>query len=529
MYKSLNKYCLILIFTLFVPITSVSVNFSKKSQKKQLLKTSPFRLYLTKEPHQINPALMRGTASLYLFYNLYASLYRYEGNTVKPYLGNICKWKHSLHLSCQLNPKLKWSNGKTIEAKHYVQSYKDLFTTTNTKVRLLLHIKNAKLILKKQKNLSQLGIIAKSKFQLDFYLHTPDPELLYKLAYPSLAPRYSLINPSISKAHQLVTNGPYKIKSWIPKKKIILEPNPYFSGSIKNKPLIEFYFIEDDSTALLLYQANRLDFLKRVLTSDIPKLKKEKGFFQTPMTKFDYLGFGPNLKAYPNLRKALVYSLNYIELKKIYHALGQPGYPSLALSYFSKPVFYDINLKKAKKAFNKVSPSIQNKVWTLAYSKAGGADIKRGMEWLQHQWKKHLGLKIQLWPIEQGMYLQSLKLKSFDIFRKGVPLDRPTCLAAMENLTTKNISNYIKYNNFKYEKLVKKLVHIVNQNIKPHQKIKLQKQLCSQAMQTLLNDYVLIPLGEIHYSLMMKPQWKGWKLNSLNLLDLSQLHLNTND
>ncbi|MBE8222001.1 MAG: hypothetical protein HAW60_04645 [Bdellovibrionales bacterium] len=526
MHKSLNKYLLFLILFLFSQAKAFDWGFFKNTKSNQALKNNTFRLYLKKDPSQLNPALIRGAASHYLFYNLYSSMHRYDGNIIKAYLGNKCRWKTNLHLSCKLNPKLKWSNGKSITAKHYLQSYKDLFVTTNTKVRLLLKIKNAKLILQKKVSLSKLGITA-NKFRLNFYLSSPDPELLYKLTYPSLAPRYNLKNLSIKQANKLVTNGPYKIKKWISKKKIILEPNPYFLHFNKKLPLVEFYFVEEDATALILYQSDRIDFLKQVLTSDILKLKNNKGFFQTPIIKFDYLGFGPNLKKYPNLRKALVYSLNYAELKKIYHALGQPGYPSLSLSYFSKPVFYDINLKIAKKAFNKVPSHAQKKQWTLAYSKSGGPDIKRGMEWLQHQWKKHLGLNIELRPIEQGMYVQSLKLKSFDIFRKGLPLDRPTCLAAMENLVTNNINNYIKFSNKSYDKIVKKLENIANKNISPNKKIYLQKKLCTKAMQILLNNYVLIPLGEIHFSLMMKPKWKGWKLNGLNLLDLGGLRLVT--
>ncbi|MBE8162865.1 MAG: hypothetical protein HAW63_02635 [Bdellovibrionaceae bacterium] len=527
MQKSLNLFIIIL-FLLHLPRTQVlGWGESKKLKEKQALSKGPFRLYLKRDPRQLNPALVRGTASHYLFYNLYSSLYRYEGNVLKPYLGNHCIWKNALHLSCQLNPKLKWSNGKTITAKHYLQSYQNLFKTTNTKVRLLLHIKNAKAILQKKKKLSRLGITAKG-FLLNFYLNQPDPELLYKLTYPSLAPQYSLKTPSIKQAHTLVTNGPYKIKKWTLNQKIILEPNPYFADNSKNQlPLVEVYFVEEDTTALLLYQSGRIDFLKQVLTSDISRFKNHKEFFQVPMMKFDYLGFSSTLKAYPNLRKALVYSLNYVELKKIYHALGQPGYPSLALSYFSKPVFYDINLKRAKKAFSKVPLKARNQQWTLAYSKSGGPDIKRGMEWLQNQWKKHLGLKIQLRAVEQGMYIQSLKLKSFPIFRKGIPLDRPTCLAAMETLTTGKINNYIQFSNSTYDKLVKQLENIVNKNISKRKKKQLQKQLCSKAMEVLLNNYVLIPLGEIHFSLMMKKQWKGWKLNGLNLLDLSRLRFVT--
>lgn len=524
MPKSLNKYAILLFLLIstavliYVLVIATKSNVTPNTQNQNPI----FRLYLSKEPQGLNPALIRGSVANYLFYNLYSSLYRYDNNKIKAYLGNRCVWKSALHLSCKLNAKLKWSNGKSITAKHYLQAYQNLFISSSTKLRFLLNIKNARLILQKTKALSTLGITAKA-FSLNFYLSRPDPELLYKLTSPNLAPLYSLKIPKINQAQQLVTNGAYTIKQWIKNQKIILEPNPYFYTN-KKRPIIEFYFIEEDSTALVLYQSGRLDFLKRVLTSDILKLKAHKEFFQTAMIKFDYLGFGPQLKAYPNLRKAMVYGLNYVDLKKIYHALGQPGYPSLSLSYFAKPVFYDINLAKAKKALSLVPLQARQNTWTLAYSKAGGEDIKRGMEWLQNQWQKNLGLKIQLRPVEHGVYASVLRSGVFDIFRKGLPLDRPSCLAAMEHFYTKAVNNYIAFSHPDYDQLVKQLQDVTNKTIPVYKKKQLKKHLCSQAMQVLLDNYVLIPMGEIHYSLMMNSKWKGWQLNSLNLLDLSQLH-----
>ena len=43
-------------------------------------------------------------------------------------------------------------------------------------------------------------------------------------------------------------------------------------------------------------------------------------------------------------------------------------------------------------------------------------------------------------------------------------------------------------------------------------------------MDFLMKNYFLIPLGAIHFSMLAKPEFTGWKLNQMNQLDLSNLH-----
>jgi oligopeptide transport system substrate-binding protein len=52
-----------------------------------------------------------------------------------------------------------------------------------------------------------------------------------------------------------------------------------------------------------------------------------------------------------------------------------------------------------------------------------------------------------------------------------------------------------------------------------------EELLCMKALQSLIDGSWLIPLGRIHFSMLAKPEWKGWQLSALNFLDLSQLHL----
>ena len=134
---------------------------------------------------------------------------------------------------------------------------------------------------------------------------------------------------------------------------------------------------------------------------------------------------------------------------------------------------------------------------------------------MQHQWRKHLGLQIDLEQIEQGMFLQSLKDHPAPIFRKGVTIDRPTCLAATELFLDQQPENYLGYKDPEYMKAVRRLSEATA--------VAAKKTYCTQALKQLMDKHVMIPLGEIHFALRARKTFEGWTLNELNQLDLTDL------
>ncbi|HMN70221.1 MAG TPA: peptide ABC transporter substrate-binding protein, partial [Bdellovibrionales bacterium] len=151
----------------------------------------------------------------------------------------------------------------------------------------------------------------------------------------------------------------------------------------------------------------------------------------------------------------------------------------------------------------------------MGFSRMGGDDIARGAEWFQGQWKRHLGLTVELQSEEQAVYLRQLKVKPPAIFRKGVSLDRPTCLAGLEVFTKGNPENYIRFEDAKYEELVNELRRAKGEGKR--------RIACRKAVEHLLFTRRLIPLGEMYFTILVDPLYTGWDLNELNQLDLSRL------
>ena len=482
-----------------------------------------FRFSLSTEPSHFDPARISSSESNYFIVNLLRGLYFLDkAGEAKPEIAEACKPRTNTKFECKIKKSAKWSDGKEIIAEDFVKSWGRLLApgAKGVGVSILSNIQNAVDIHKGTKPLTQLGVRAKSKHLLEINLINADSDFLSKLAHPALSVVRSEGNYARSEeAHKTPVSGPYKIADWSKSNRIRLISNEYFdsirSGSKQPRPAAEILIIEDDETALNLYREGTLTFLRRLPTHYLKDWKDSKELFQVPVVRFDYMGFGPTLKDQADLRKALALSLNYQELKILYSALGIPGCPGISPEWMNQTPCHEFNLEKAKKYFEQVPESIRQSTLTLQFSKLGGDDIQKGMEWVQAQWKKNLGFNVQLQPVEQAVFVAGLKANPPPVFRKGVGLDRASCLAATEIFAIGDTENYIKLNNQKYQSYLEKLASSRDE--------KERKVHCTNLVKILIDEAFIIPLGQIHFSLLSKPTFTGWTLTPLNQLDLSRL------
>ena len=225
--------------------------------------TENFRFHLNSEPKSLDPAQVSlGDSVGYFFQNIYQGLYVYHQEKLTPLGAKSCKWQ-SLILTCELNPEFKWSDGRVVTASEYVSAFQHLlsFKSKNSILRILKNLKNASKVFAGELPANQLGVKALSAQLLQFEFEIADPEFLYKLTSPLTAPIRNQKFPDEKDASQLLVTGPYKIESWVKTKRILLIENPNYLHFVKNKPKVEIFFVDDDQTALTLYDAHTLNFL----------------------------------------------------------------------------------------------------------------------------------------------------------------------------------------------------------------------------------------------------------------------------
>lgn len=227
-----------------------------------------------------------------------------------------------------------------------------------------------------------------------------------------------------------------------------------------------------------------------------------------------------------NFRKALSASIPYDELQTLYQSKGTPGCPGILPSlYLSKnghkkeqpeDFCYHFDLAKAKKFWGQAFSGAKAPGLALLYSAQGGDDHKRSMEFLQAQWLKNLGARIEVSPLENKLFVEKLKADPPDVFRKGIAPERPTCLSGLQYFETHHPENLIGFSNPEFDALLLKLEKAQSQLDK--------KKLCRRGLHLLLGEAWMIPTGPLHFSLLVSKEWQSWKLNELNQLDLSDLH-----
>ncbi len=483
-------------------------NAASKKQEQLLeipSKITPkkFRLHLVKEPLSLDPQHVKSGASNYLLGNLYRNLFKYnEQDELIVDLAESCSQKKQT-LTCILKKDLKWSDGTPLTANNFLETYKKILDPANAifKVDLLFAIKNAQEIYQGKKKITDLGVRILKDNVLEFQLKPGSGNFKHRLANLILAP---------TKSDLSAYSGPYKLDRWIKGKKIQLTRNFFYNTPNPQAPDVEFLFIEEDGIALSLYEKNELDFLRRLPTLYIEKYKDRPDFKWIPLLRMDYIGFAGGLKNRLDLRKKLATSLDYLELQKIFFADTRPGCLGLPNNWFSNPPScYGQNLTLAK--------TTKPERLQFVFSASGGDDHRRATEWLQNQWIKNANISVQLDAKEQKTFLEILAKNPPDIFRKGQPLDEPTCLNALQVFHSKSPDNVLGITDTQIDKWV--------EDLQANPSIKNQKSICSRAFSHLMNTYSFIPLGAVQFASLLKPNIQGIKINSMNQLDLSQLRI----
>jgi len=493
-----------------------------------------FRFHLPTEPQSLDPSKISSSDASYFFNNTMRGLYSFSNTEGLIAEGaESCRFETPLKLVCHLADRF-WSDGSPVVAGDYVRSFQKLVSSAgkNPSVELLKNVKNVLAVNSGKIALDRLGVTANEPQHLTIEFEKPDPEFLYKLTASVLVPIKNTSFPKRGELAGLVFNGPYKIVSWTLAHRMRLEANPYYKRGNQHRPPVEILFVDDDQTALQLYEQKSLTLLRRLPTTYIATYRSRPDFLQIPVARFDYIGFGPELKDQPHLRAALSHSADFEQLRKIYDALGIPGCPSMPEELLDGPHCVKFDLKLAKSELEKVSPETRAKHYKLFFSKLGGDDIKKGMEWFQAQWKNNLGLQIELEQMEQGTYLNQLRQSPPAIFRKGLALERPTCLAALETFAAGGSENFLNLNDPIFESLLKSLQEASHgpsatksdsaTKVVPHTSVA-ERKLCGEGVEIFLKSSLLIPLGRIHFTLLADPRFTGWSLNEMNQLDLAGL------
>lgn len=365
-----------------------------------------------------------------------------------------------------LNPEAKWSDGKPLTAQHFVDSWIRLLSpeTGAEYAYFLFDIQGAKdFNAGHLKDPRQVGIRATGPHELQVTLLEPRayfPAITtFMVTYPirlDLLEKYG--REKWTEAGQLVTLGPYQLKSWRHEYKIVLEKNRGFYGMPKPSiETVEIFFINDATVALSLYETGVLDFVELPPIA-IPHFRNHSEFSQRPKLRGFYFGINVQKTPFqnPKVRQAFGHAVNRSDIPKILQGGEIPtaSWIPQGLLGYNATLGLNFDPERARRLLAEAGfPNGNGFPKThLAFNTDGLNKLMA--EFFQAQIKTHLGVDLILDNQEWKVYLKNLQMDPPPLFRMGWGADYPDPDNFMNLFTSTSGNNYTRWKSRKFDALI---------------------------------------------------------------------------
>jgi oligopeptide transport system substrate-binding protein len=483
------------------------------------------------EPETLDPAKSTGVIESNIQYELFEGLTSYAPNgELVP--GAAEKWEVSddgLTYTFHLRADGKWSNGEPVTAADFVYSFQRLVNpeTASDYAPIADFIVNAEKLRKgEEKDFSKLGAVAVDDHTLKITLTKPTPFFPAVLRHSSFLPvrkaDIEKFKQDWTKPGNLVGNGAFTLKEWVPQSQITMVKNPNFhdAANVKLDKLI-YYPTEDLAEEFKRYRAGELD-----ATYEVPS-EQLKFIMDNMKDEYEgkaYLGtyyYVINLTREPlgkqkDLRKALSLAVdrealadqvmqgNYLPGYS-WVPPGIPGYTTQTLSFKDQPQAERV--AEAKKILEAAGygPNNPLKLDILYNTHEGHKKVAIAV---QNMWKQ-VGVDATITNQEWQVYLDTRDNKQYDVARAAWIADYADPLTFLDLfLSDAGVRNDAGYNNPEYDKLVKGSSAAAT----PEERMK----MLSDAEKIFLDDEPLIPLMYYKTKHMISKKLKGWEYNNLD-------------
>lgn len=428
----------------------------------------------------------------------------------------------------KIRKDVKWSDGVGLRAQDFVYSWKRLLSpvTAASYAYFLFDIEGAEFFNKgKLKDFSSVGIKAVDDHTLQVKLSRPVAHWIYIptfwVTFPMREDVVDKFGSSWETPGRMVTLGPYSLSSHDFDSKIVLKANPNYHGKKGNIDTATGLIVKDDSTALSLYEAGKLDFLTDISTLDLKRLSGRADLKTYPYLKTGYLGFVTSKfpLSNPRVRRAIALAIDKSRLGEVLHGGQKPAtsfVPPPLLAYSTK-VGLPYDPERAKSEL-----------------RASGLDLSRPLtielvlpnwdkqmtlaQFIQNQLKKNLGLNVVLQPFDHKTFRAQLDLHVFPLFEASWSADFPDPDNILSVFLSDSGNNRTAWKNAKYDELV-----LSSRGIS---KLPVREKNYLEAQRILLEEEVVVlPLYYEPNMALVRPKVKGLELNPLNYLLLRKVNV----
>lgn len=228
------------------------------------------------EPESLDPALIRsGFPGEVVLVDLFEGLVSEDGQgRIVP--AQAQRWEmreDGLVWRFFLRPQLKWSNGEPLTARDFVYAWRRLLNpalaSPSAGLLLATGINNAQSIYGGALDPEALGVEAESDLILKVTLERPVPYFLQLISQRPFVPVNEQVIARFGKAWtqpgNLVSNGAYRLVSWVPNERIEAERNPqYWDDAHTRIQRVTYLPLASQHAERLRYEAGEIQLTNKV-------------------------------------------------------------------------------------------------------------------------------------------------------------------------------------------------------------------------------------------------------------------------
>ncbi|HLO03099.1 MAG TPA: ABC transporter substrate-binding protein [Symbiobacteriaceae bacterium] len=488
----------------------------------------------------LDPQLIADTTSSAGAYQLFDGLVRLGTGGVQPAVAQ--RWEigdNGRTYTFYLRDNAKWSNGEPVKATDFVFAWtRGLLPETGSEYATQLYyikggraVNQAKDAATLAEAVKNLGVKALDDQRLQVTLESPAPYWIQLLATPTYFPvnqRTVASNRAwAAKPESLVSNGPFKLQSWAPKQEAVFVKNPAYwnAANVKLNQLI-FTFVEEQSTALQLWESGQLEMMQSPPPAELIRLRKENQLQFAPTFGTYYYFFNLQQRPFadPRVRRALSMAIDRKGLVENVTRAGQrpaTGWVPYGARDENEKDFREtagdlvkLDVEGAKKLLAEAGyPNGQGLPATeLLYNTSEGH--KAVAEAVIEMWRQHLGItSIRATNLEWKVLLDRTAKGDFSMARSAWTGDFLDPMTFLEVFTTGNGQNGGRYSNKRYDDLVAQAKSTDDQRIR--------MPAMREAESILMAEMPLIPVYFYTMPFLLKPKVTGVFQNGLGVVDFT--------
>lgn len=427
---------------------------------------------LGSEPAELHPGQISENLSVDVLTQTFEGLTRIgqDGEAENAMASEIDISDDKLVYTFTIREDANWSNGDPVTADDFEYAWKHTLDPDNPhtpKVGRLYSVKNAIQAKAGDVSLDEVGVEAVDDKTLVVELEHPVEYFLRVTANPVLFPIHKGIseeNPDwfLDAGEDYVSNGPFKLTEWDHQSKIVMEKNEhYWDKDTVQLDRINFFIVEDNSTAFNMYQSGDLDYAGDP-TGTLPLEAVDSLNSEGTLNSDDKAGvyyYLFNVEKEPfnnaNIRKAFTLAVNRGEITSNIIKGGETPAKSLVPPAVwpenEEGYFQDGDVDEAKayleKGLEELGYDDVSELPPIAIQYNTSESHATVAQAIQDMWKKNLGIDVNLDNMEFAVHLDEMAEGNYQIGRLGQSAEVSDPLFILEAYRENSGYNYTNWSN----------------------------------------------------------------------------------